>query len=195
MSDPQKILLTKEAQSLFDTRRWTADPHFGHKNIIKYCGRPFLDVPKMDNVLIDKWNEGATKDSITVVIGDFAFASEERQKDIMKNLLGKKILVRGNHDEHYPFQKYFDIGWDEVHADIWMTRLANGRPVGISHDPAKSVMDRQLPWIVGHLHELFILFGNCLNVGVDVWDFKPVSELKVCEYVQRMQFGKGPFHQ
>ena len=167
---------------------FTSDLHFGHKNIIKYCKRSIADVPQMDHLLIENWNKDADENTITVVVGDFAFASEERQKQIMKQLKGRKILVRGNHDEHYPFAKYFDIGWDEVYADIWMTRLADGTIVGVTHDPAKAVMDRSLPWVVGHLHDLFTLYGNCLNVGVDVWNMTPVPEQTVIEYIKRMQF-------
>ncbi len=31
---------------------FTADLHFGHANIIKYCKRPFTDVAAMDRALI-----------------------------------------------------------------------------------------------------------------------------------------------
>jgi len=32
---------------------FTADLHLNHKNIIKYCNRPFTDIYQMDNVLIN----------------------------------------------------------------------------------------------------------------------------------------------
>ena len=35
----------------------TADKHFGHANIIKYCQRPFKDVEVIDKALIRSWNE------------------------------------------------------------------------------------------------------------------------------------------
>ena len=186
MSDPTKIIFTKEQHKLLQ-RRWTADLHFGHKNIIRYCNRPFVDVPQQDAKQIENWNADVNEFTETIVVGDFAFASFERQKQILKQLKGRKVLVRGNHDEN-PMNLYLDLGWDEVICDIWITKLANGRTIGVAHDPAKSVMDRSMPWVVGHLHDLFTLYGNCLNVGVDVHNFTPISETKVIEYITRMQF-------
>lgn len=31
---------------------YTADPHFGHRNILAHCNRPFSSVEEMDKALI-----------------------------------------------------------------------------------------------------------------------------------------------
>ena len=51
---------------------FTADLHFGHRNIIDYCNRPFRDVDAMNESLIENWNESIAADDTVWVVGDFA---------------------------------------------------------------------------------------------------------------------------
>ena len=44
---------------------YTADLHLGHENVIKFCGRPFLNVEEMNETLIKNWN-GAVGENDTV---------------------------------------------------------------------------------------------------------------------------------
>jgi calcineurin-like phosphoesterase family protein len=47
--------------STFDMIYFTADTHFSHYNIIKYCNRPFLNTVDHDSFLIDYWNAKISK--------------------------------------------------------------------------------------------------------------------------------------
>ena len=47
---------------------YTADTHFGHANIIRFCDRPFSSVEEMDRIMIENWNKRVQhEDSIYVI--------------------------------------------------------------------------------------------------------------------------------
>ena len=57
---------------------FTSDQHFGHRNIIDYCHRPFGDVGEMDEIIIAGWNETVGLEDEVWVLGDFAGSSQMR---------------------------------------------------------------------------------------------------------------------
>src|SRR4051812_27561867 len=80
------------------TTWFTSDLHFGHRNIIGYCDRPFRDVDAMDAALVERWNEVVAPDDIVWVLGDVAMGRIERSLALVGGLHGTKHLVAGNHD-------------------------------------------------------------------------------------------------
>ena len=46
---------------------FTADTHFGHENVIRFCGRPYATAAEMDEALIENWNS-RVKGNDTVLI-------------------------------------------------------------------------------------------------------------------------------
>lgn len=74
------------------------DTHFMHKNIIKYCNRPFKDIEEMTESLIKNWNSVVDNNDIVYVVGDFALCGKQKIIEIGNRLNGHKRLILGNHD-------------------------------------------------------------------------------------------------
>lgn len=91
----------------------TADTHFGHQNIIKYCNRPFMSTEEMDAALIKNWNETVSNKDLVIHLGDFALGSRDYTASIIKKLNGKKYLIMGNHD-NFSESFYRENGFDKV---------------------------------------------------------------------------------
>lgn len=77
---------------------FTADLHFGHKNIIRYDNRPFFTVGEMDNALIDNWNSVVRDKDDVYILGDVSWYPGHETASLLNVLKGRKHLVVGNHD-------------------------------------------------------------------------------------------------
>lgn len=179
------------------TTWYTADPHFGHANIIKLCDRPFADLNEMHAAITERWN-GVVKPADTVwVLGDVALSIKNLVP--VARLNGHKILVAGNHDSCWAGHKrwrrelvrYIDAGFAEIHEEgiVREHRLGGTGPLvdlahlpyaGDSHETDRYAHRRPddcgRPLLCGHVHNAWKNRGNQLNVGMDVWNFQPVSE-------------------
>ena len=61
-----------------------SDPHFYHKNIIKYTNRPFDNVLEMNEIIIDNHNKCVGNKDHVVCLGDFSFSDEDKTVEILK---------------------------------------------------------------------------------------------------------------
>jgi len=153
---------------------FTADQHFRHENIIKYCYRPYDSVKVMDSALVQNFNRVVGMEDITYHLGDIAMDGPENKwkvKRIIDKLNGKHVLIYGNHDRMNPFH-YVDMGFLHVHTYLHLPEY----DLHLVHDPAMA-QDRDKMWLCGHVHNVFKVSenGNIVNVGVDVWGYTPVS--------------------
>ncbi len=78
---------------------YIADMHFGHRNAISFDNRPFQDVEEMDRILIENWNSRVREEDEVYIIGDFCYRSGRSPQWYLKQLKGRKHLIRGNHDQ------------------------------------------------------------------------------------------------
>lgn len=73
-----------------------ADTHLDHRNIIKYCHRPFKSVDEMNETIVRNWNQVVSSGDCVLFLGDLAF----RRFDYwLGKLNGEKVIIRGNHDK------------------------------------------------------------------------------------------------
>ncbi len=77
-----------------------SDNHFNHWNINRYCKRGYPSLDKMNSDMIAKWNRIVRPEDMVIHVGDLCFTKGESKKvaEIIKQLNGRKILVKGNHD-------------------------------------------------------------------------------------------------
>jgi len=182
-------------------RFFTADLHLGHRNIIDYCRRPFRDADEMNAALIDRWNETVAADDEVLVLGDFAMGRLVDTLPLVALLHGRKVLLAGNHDRcwfghHRGVEagtaRYLAAGFDEIWQGVvdlevgGQTVLACHFPYrGDSHDDDRYVAHRPADngaWLLhGHVHDQWRVQDRMVNVGVDVWDHRPVAETDLDE--------------
>lgn len=173
-------------------KKWyTADTHFNHAKILEYCGRPFKDVREMDRVLIENWNAVVSPDDLVIHVGDFGFMEGGDPRQYLKHLNGTIILVAGNHDRKKT-RRLMPFCCSQMTAQIGeFFCLINHRPVYPQgsedpfHDSDESVDLQKYDFVIaGHAHEKYIWNGVSLNIGVDVQDFRPISEERVIELLR-----------
>jgi len=89
---------------------YIADIHFNHANVINFDNRPFNTVEEMDNAIISNWNNVVSPKDTVYIIGDFCMGTEEKWLGYLRQLKGKKILIKGNHDKALTpdVRKHFD---------------------------------------------------------------------------------------
>lgn len=166
----------------------SSDLHIQHHNILGYCNRPYKDVDHMNESLILNWNSVVNPDDTIFVIGDMMMGRKENWKKYITRLNGFKVLVRGNHDGLPEFMK--SCGFDEVYEDLYVEY--RGNTYWMNHYPLQDLpdhrgFDRGKPLkefqvaLNGHVHDKWKWNGQSLNVGVDVWNYTPITLQAACD--------------
>jgi len=159
---------------------FTADTHFGHKNIIKYCNRPFCSVDEMNEVMIENWNRTVSSKDTVYHLGDFGFKGVDL---ILPRLNGQIHLIHGNHDNSMIKRnrrfvtsspiKEIRINGTKTVLHHYSMRVWNASFHGSYH-------------LFGHSHSSLPPLGLSFDVGVDAWDFTPISEERVIDKMKEL---------
>ena len=123
------------------------DTHFGHANMIPYCGRP----ENFSELILSNLSKDIKSGDVLIHLGDICIKNDEYwHEQFNLNTKGiKKILVKGNHDNKSD-SWYLEHGWDFV-CQTLSTKVF-GLKVIFSHMPVP-LSDNDLN-IHGHFHNM-----------------------------------------
>jgi Predicted phosphoesterase or phosphohydrolase len=80
---------------------YISDLHIGHANVLQFDNRPFFTLDEMHQAIINNWNSAVGKGDDVYILGDFAWKNDDGL-EVIKQLNGKKFLIKGNHDRLSP---------------------------------------------------------------------------------------------
>jgi calcineurin-like phosphoesterase family protein len=171
---------------------FTSDLHFFHKNVIKYCNRPYASVEEMNEGLISNWNADVKKHDIVYIIGDVFFCGTAAAEKILQRLNGEKRLIYGNHDKMIRksklLQSYFTILPDLYSENI------DGIQVYMCHFPFMTWDKNNGSFMLhGHSHGQipFDPTVRRLDVGVDCFNMAPVEWKVIKEKLLQVELRAG----
>lgn len=126
------------------------DPHINHRNISKY--RQFVSSTEDNTSLIQEdWNKRISKNDVVYVLGDAAF--DDEGLNIIGNLKGRKILIKGNHDDITSAKNQLNI-FEEIHG------ILKYKNMWLTHCPIHPDEMRKCKLNVhGHVHQHTIMKG------------------------------------
>lgn len=175
----------------YDKVWFTSDLHFWHKNICKYCNRPFETMEEMHEALINNWNSVVKEDDTVFLLGDMGFCGYDKLEPLMSQLNGKKYLIQGNHDSDKIVFRLYEAniieGYYKMHeVTIIGDEECPDQQLTLCHFPMIDWPNKERgAWMVhGHQHQLPETPSCSVmhwDVGVDKNNLKPVSfeQLKI----------------
>ena len=171
-----------------------SDLHINHRNILQYCPHRFInhkirseaideDVEIMNRLIIENWNSVVSQEDEVYCLGDICMGQIIKAPSYIRQLNGKKYLVKGNHDK--TLHKL--IKNNEEYSDLfqWIRdyyfmnyKTSEGKKVQIamSHFPFASWdgMNQGSIHTHGHLHgSKHNVTGRIFDVGIDTNNLKP----------------------
>ena len=164
---------------------FTSDEHYDHKNVLLHQANRadlFASLEEMQEGLISRHNEVVKRKDIVYHLGDFAFKSP---MPFVRQLNGKHILLRGNHDYWYK-KAELAANFTSIH-DVLKVKW-EGIVLWLSHYPHLS-WPRDNHGVIhlhGHCHGGLKAPGKSLDVGVDANDFRPLSLEEIIEKAAKL---------
>jgi calcineurin-like phosphoesterase family protein len=158
---------------------FTADTHFGHKNLIDKGLRQFNSVSEMDEFIISNWNKVIEPKDEVYHLGDFCWIPKVPTWEYyLSQLNGKITLIKGNHDLRRSKIQHLFVEVEYLKQVEW-----NHQKITLCHY-AMRTWDRSHfnSWqLFGHSHGSLEPIGKQIDVGIDANGFYPISIEQVAE--------------
>ena len=146
---------------------FTADEHYGHKNILKYTNRPFSSLEEMEDVLISRHQEVVKKGDIIIHAGDFMWTNKRYVAErFLEKLNGTNFVLKGSHDNWIPIMSPY----------IWEKQIQQDFIVVCHYAMRAWARSHYNSWqLHGHSHGGLNPIGKQYDIGVDNNNFYPIS--------------------
>jgi calcineurin-like phosphoesterase family protein len=185
---------------------FTADTHFGHGNIIKYCQRPFLSpeereatradprarisvsdetVRRHDDAILEAINSRVGEHDLLWHLGDFCWGGLVEAHSYRARIRCRNVyLVWGNHD-HRTIRSAFSDTFEQTMIEV------EGQEIWLNHYPMRS-WNKSFhgSWhLYGHVHGRLHREDAAnpamlvKDVGVDACDYRPWSFEELSAYM------------
>jgi len=159
---------------------FTADWHFFHENVMKYCDRPFETVEQMNETIINNYNAKVPRNGHVYVLGDIGFAGPQKLGPLLEKLNGTKYLIRGNHD--FKLKKVFllkHFAWVKDLYELKFEHESIRHSIMLCHYAMRVWNKKHYgAWhLYGHSHGTLPEDKSLwtMDVGVDCNNFSPLS--------------------
>jgi calcineurin-like phosphoesterase family protein len=152
---------------------FTSDTHFGHGGALGLYRRPFASVAAMNAAIMERWNETVGPGDEVWHLGDFAIRQPRIVvAELLARLHGRKHLLTGNNDP--PATTELDA-WESVQPYAEIT--VEGTSLVLCHYPFRTWRGMSKGWVNlhGHSHGRLKPQARQFDVGIDVWEFRPVT--------------------
>jgi calcineurin-like phosphoesterase family protein len=153
-----------------------SDLHLGDLGIINFENRPFSSLEGYENTLINNWNSVVSNEDEVFILGDTSQYSQDKTKDIINQLNGRKILVLGNHDRDRDCLWWIGSGFNSVSE---FPIILPDKHIVMSHEPPTYYNNKShYFYIYGHVHtcEMYQdITSHSACVCVERIDYKPIE--------------------
>ena len=183
------VKYNKKVRELMDQKIYfTADLHFGHKNILTLANRKFNSIEEHDEHLINAINSTVTAADHLYILGDLGFHRDYIGLVTYVSQINCKNIhvIKGNHDN---MQNLVRLRHDGLIVEVKeMKDVQKGRHhIFCCHYPMREWPGfyRGHYHAYGHVHNTLSPYEKSIDVGVDSIGFKPIEFDDVIDRIEQ----------